>query len=82
MTEESLDALDMASVAEVIKCEGGTLVIGKIWERAEGGEYEPGWVSKTRLHFCTSDAQAAKTVRDYLRLNVQNESGILSADED
>ena len=80
MTEESLDALDMASVCEVIKCDGGSLVIGKIWEKVEDEEGER-WLSKTRLHIATSDSQVAKLVKDYLRKNISNESGVLDEDD-
>ena len=81
MTEESLDAIDMASVCEVVKCEGGVLVIGKVWEKVNDDEGER-WLSKTRLHVATSDAQAAKLVKDYLRKNIANERGILDEDDD
>lgn len=77
MTDESLDVLDLASVAEVFKCEGGTLVIGKVWELVKHDDGDS-WVSKTRLHIATSEAQVTKLIKDYLRMNVKNENGILN----
>lgn len=78
MTDESLDVLDLASVAEIIKCEGGTLVIGKVWELVKNDDGGDSWVSKTRLHIATSEAAVAKLVKDYLRMNVRNENGMLN----
>lgn len=53
------------------------MVIGKVWELVKNDEGDS-WVSKTRLHIATSDSQVAKLVKDYLRMNVRAENGILN----
>ena len=82
MTEEALDVLDMASVAEIVKAEGGFVLIGKVWEKEKDEEGDERWFAKTRLHVATSEAQVCKLVKDYLRKNLGNENGVLDSDEE
>lgn len=81
MIEDTYEILDASCIAQVFKCEGGALVIGKIWERTKDEEGFDTWASKVRAHIATSDAAVAKLVKDYLRLNIRNENGILDEDD-
>ena len=80
MTEADYDVLEAAEVVSVYKCDGGAMVLGKVWELVKDDEGE-NWICKARLHVATSDAAVAKLVKDYLRKNIGNENGVLDEED-
>lgn len=76
MNEDGLSVLDSATVAQVVLCEGGAVVVGTVWEEA-GEDGADLLVPRVRLHVATSDTQVAKLVKDYLEKNRSVLSGRL-----
>ena len=75
--EDVYDLVDSASICHVVKCEGGAMVVGKVWFKERDEDGNEAFLSKARLHVVTSEAQLSKLVRDYYRANLSEESGSL-----